>query len=129
MMKITPDQLSDAIQKNLEIYSESIVDGISEVGERVAEKAVQLLKASSPKRFGKYAKSWTFTAEHFRAWMPKQFIIHARKPYYRLTHLLEKGHAKRDGGRVKAQPHIIDAESMVIDEYVKGVEEVIKRGG
>lgn len=128
-MKTTPEQLPQAIQESLEIYSESVVDGISDVGERVAKKAVQFLKQNSPKRLGKYAKSWTFTAEHWQAWMPKQLIVHAKKPFYRLTHLLEKGHAKRDGGRVKAQPHISAAEDMVIDEYVRGVEEVIESGG
>lgn len=127
-MKITPDQLSQAIQDNLEIYSQSIVDGISDVGEKVAKKAVHFLKQKSPKRLGKYAKSWTFTAELYRAWMPKQFIIHAKKPFYRLTHLLEKGHAKRNGGRVAGQPHISTAEDMVIDEYTRSVEEVIKSG-
>lgn len=65
------------------------------------------LKATSPKsknkrRSGQYAKSWT------KKKRGKMIIIHNKE--YQLTHLLEKGHAKRGGGRVEAKVHILPVE-------------------
>ena len=48
------------------------------------------------------------------------------KKYYRLTHLLEKGHAKRSGGRVPAQVHIAPAEEVTKKKFVQDVEAAVR---
>ena len=45
------------------------------------------------------------------------------KKQYQLTHLLEFGHAKRNGGRVPAEEHIKAVEEKAQKEF----EEAIKR--
>ena len=40
--------------------------------------------------------------------------------------LVEKGHAKRNGGRTQAQPHISTAEEMAIKKFENKVERAIK---
>lgn len=50
-------------------------------------------------------------------------------PHYRLTHLLEKGHALRQGGRAKAFPHIKYGEEIAEARMTELSEEAIKNAG
>ena len=127
MANVSVDQLAVEIAKGLAEYSQDVVEKVNISSERVGKSAVKRLKETSPKRYGKYAKSWTMTTEKAIG-QPDLRIIHAKAPHYRLTHLLEHGHAKRGGGRVEGKPHIRPAEEMVIQEFVAEVEEAIKRG-
>ena len=127
MANISVDQLAAEIAKGLADYSQDVAEKVNLSSERVGKEAVKRLKQTSPKRYGKYAKSWTMTTEKAIG-QPDLRIIHAKAPHYRLTHLLEHGHAKRGGGRVEGKPHIRPAEEMVIQEFVAEVEEAIKRG-
>ena len=127
MANISIDQLAAEIAKGLAEYSQDVVEKVNVSSEKVGKAAVKQLKQTSPKKTGKYAKSWTMSTEK-EIGQPHKRIIHAKAPHYRLTHLLEHGHAKVGGGRVEGRPHIRPAEEMVIEEFVKEVEEVIKRG-
>lgn len=49
------------------------------------------------------------------------------KKYYRLTHLLEFGHATRNGGRTKAIPHIRPTEDKYREKFVEELERKIRR--
>jgi len=127
MANINIDKLASEIAKELSTYSQEVVQKVNVSSERVGKTAVKQLKQTSPKRYGKYAKSWTMTTEKAIG-QPDLRIIHAKAPHYRLTHLLEHGHAKKGGGRVEGKPHIRPAEEMVIQEFMQEVEEAIKNG-
>ena len=131
MANIKIDQLAAEIAKELSKYSQEVVEKVNISSEKVGKAAVKQLKRTSPRRpppiGGKYAKSWTMSTEK-EIGQPHKRIIHAKAPHYRLTHLLEHGHAKVGGGRVEGRPHIRPAEEMVIKEFVAEVEEAIERG-
>ena len=127
MANVSVDRLAAEIAKGLADYSQDVVEKVNVSSDKVGKAAVKQLKQTSPKRHGKYAKSWTMKTEP-EVGQPHKRIIHAKAPHYRLVHLLEHGHAKVGGGRVEGIPHVRPAEEMVIREFMSEVEEAIKRG-
>ena len=119
-MSISIDQLSSEITKALQTYTTEVEEGLEKAKEKAAKDGAKTLRSTSPKRFGKDAKSWTATKEG------KSWVIHVKAPHYRLAHLLEKGHAKRGGGRVPGRVHIAPVEEQTIDQYERDVERVIR---
>lgn len=127
MANVSVDQLAAEIAKGLAEYSQDVVEKVNVSSKAVGKAAVKQLKKTSPKRYGKYAKSWAMKTEP-EVGQPHNRIVHVKAPHYRLTHLLEHGHAKVGGGRVEGIPHIRPAEEEVIREFTAVVEGAIKRG-
>ena len=112
------NDLSGEIMKCLQEYTEEVVEALEKTEKELADEAVRTLKQTSPKKSGKYARSWTQTKQG------KKRIVHNRR--YQLTHLLEKGHAKRNGGRVAARVHIAPVEQRISKEAVERLKENLK---
>lgn len=113
-MAIKIDKLSDEIMKGLMEYKDLVADDVKSIVKKVGNDTKNEIKNNAPKRTGAYKKSWSVktTKENSNALI---VTVHS-KNRYRLTHLLEKGHAKRGGGRTKAIPHIGPAEEKAIKE-------------
>ena len=127
MSSIDINRLAAQIANELATYSQDVVEKVDTSADKVGKAAVRKLKQISPKKSGDYAKSWTMKTQS-EVGQPNKRIIHVKKPHYRLTHLLEFGHAKVGGGRVPGKPHIRPVEEEVIREFTAAVEEAIKRG-
>ena len=84
------------------------------------------LKETSPKRTGKYSKGWRVKTEKGRGFI--NCTIH-NATNYQLTHLLEKPHLTRNGRRTTPKVHIAPVEEKCIEEFQKGVENIIRTGG
>lgn len=125
---IKVENLPKEVMKYLTDYVEDIEEGVEEVTDKVCKEAVTELKQTSPKRQGKrknpYYRGWTSKKEKKR----RKYIrkIH-NKTNYQLTHLLENGHATRNGGRTKAQPHIKPVEEKYNKLYEQEIKKVITR--
>lgn len=113
-----PD-IAGEIARSLQTYTTDVTEAMEKEKAKVAREAVKKLKSRSPVRTGAYAKGW-----RTRKVGTAQVIYNATR--YQLAHLLEKGHAKRNGGRVAPRVHIRPVEEEAISEYTKRVEAVIR---
>jgi len=75
---------------------------------------------------GTYSKSWAVknTKETANA---LEVTVYSRNKY-QLAHLLEHGHAKRNGGRVAGKSHIAPAEETGIRQLEAEIERGLRNG-
>ena len=129
--KVTVDQLSKAVLYELQdfvnVTEEAVDKGVSET----AKEAVKELRNAHPSGSGqygswdkKYNKGWKVTQTKTDIRYHKKATIHNATDY-RLTHLLEKGHAKVNGGRTRAFPHIAPVAEKCDDELIKNIKKWI----
>ena len=102
------DDMTKEIMKGLQEYSELADDEMKKAVRKTATSVKKEISANAPHDTGTYAKSWT-SSKVKETSHNLQMTVHSRNRY-RLAHLLEKGHAKRGGGRVEGHPHIAPAE-------------------
>lgn len=119
-MAIRISELADAINECLAEYTDEVEEALEETKKRLADEAVKELKATSPRRpkGGKYAKGWRAKR------VGRKYVVHNKR--YQITHLLEKGHAKKGGGRVAARVHIKPVENSIYQKAVAKFEAVMK---
>lgn len=117
------DNLADEIMKGLTEYADLTDESMKKAVRKTATSVKKEISANAPKRTGKYAKSWTAkkTKENSHS---LEMTVHS-KNRYQLAHLLEKGHAKRGGGRVSGRPHIAPAEENGVQMLEKLIEEAL----
>ena len=126
---VSPEQLGQAIQDELEVYHRGVVDGLNNSSKRAARKLVKLTKATAPVGHrGKFAKS--ITSQLLRHGVNGDtYVWGASGPAGRLTHLLVHGHALRGGGRARGSKFLHQAWDEVQKSYEKDVERVLRNGG
>lgn len=121
-MSIKVEQMADAVQKELKLYSEDVTEEVKKTVDDVAKEAVTELKQGSPRRTGKYAADWT-KKNMYESTRTKRNTVY-NKGHYQLSHLLENGHAKRSGGRVGASVHIEPVEQKAVETMEQRIREV-----
>ena len=109
-MDIEIDKLADEVTKCVKEYNEQVEQKVAAAQKQAAKQASDELKSTSPKQpgSGKYAASWRVKQEKESEYLTN-YVVHNQR-YWQLTHLLEYGHAKVNGGRTKACVHIKPAQ-------------------
>ena len=124
MANIKIDDLASAITKELTEYSQEVTDGIKREIKAVAKECKTEIQQNSPVDTGSYRKGWQVKTA-YESSSDIRVVIRNRTDY-QLTHLLEYGHAKVNGGRVNGKPHIRPAEEHAEQKFMKKVKVVVK---
>ena len=102
------DQLADAVMEGLEEYKNLVGPQVKEAVKKAANTVRDDIKATAPRKTGRYAGSWTTSKTKENSSSLTMTVYSPSR--YMLAHLLEFGHALRNGGRARAFPHIAPAE-------------------
>lgn len=145
-MTITIGELQSAIREELKTYSEEVAEGVKNAVDETAAELLENTRRDAPKREngGDYARAMRLKTE-FESATEKRVKWFVGKPMCNLSHLLEDGHKifvgtaeektgkrrgtkqiHRQGGTVRAYPHIKHNEEKAKQDFRRRTEEVIQ---
>ena len=121
--KVSIDGFADAVMQELKNYNLAATADVKKAVTKAGASVRKDISSGAPRKTGRYARSWiakktreTATALEVTVYSPSRYM---------LAHLLEFGHAKRGGGRVRAIPHIAPAEAAGEEQLVRDIERAL----
>ena len=122
--RCTVSQMADVIMEGLEEYAQLAADDMKKAVKKAGTQARKDIQENAPVKTGAYAKSWVAKTTEENSQKLVQTVCSPTR--YMLAHLLEKGHAKRSGGRVAGKPHIAPAEAAGIELLTSLIEKELR---
>lgn len=125
--KVTLDSLESVVSDELKLYHEDVVTKMKAVAKSNMAEIVKETKAFRFKRdTGKYRKRIKSKVLE-ESTTGITYVWYVESPDYRLTHLLNNGHALVNGGRTIGYGFVTNAEARGIEKYQKDLEEVLSK--
>ena len=128
MANIEIDKLAAEITQAVQEYTKDVSKGIMKEINKTSKIVTEEITLKSPRSDGggEYANGWT-RKKNVDGGSVSYTIYNKAKPG--LAHLLEKGHAKRGGGRVAGRPHIRPAYDQEVPRMEQKIKSIIRNGG
>lgn len=126
MSNVNINSLADEVVKCLNEYKDGVNSQLKKAVCKAGNTVKKNISQNAPKRTGAYAKSWS--VKKIKETKNSLSVTVHSKNRYQIAHLLEFGHAKRNGGRVSARPHIARAEEKGIAQLESEIERSLKNG-
>ena len=128
MSNISIDQLGDAITAQLNTFETDVRDGVRKVVNQTMREMVEETKNSAQVRYGTYQQSiGSVVGEN--SLMRYSKVWRVKAPHYRRAHLLDKGHALRNGAHYSGNAHVTNAANRAFETFQRKLEEVIRDAG
>jgi hypothetical protein len=133
--EISTDALVSKISEELTYYQRSVIDkAMTEETKNAMKSLVEKTKATAPvgKRTKHYRDSITSKVLHksdLGYGVRYRELWFVKGSDYRLSHLLNNGHAKKNGGRVEGTQFITKATDEVETAYLESLKKAIENGG
>lgn len=123
------DELNDAIKNALDDYNDSIVTGLKQTTKKAMKDLVDTTRSTAP--VGNRSKHYrdnisSKTVSETQYGISKLWYVKGSD--YRLSHLLNNGHALRDGGRYPGTNFIGKAVDRILPGYLEKIKEVCRNG-
>lgn len=106
-------KIKNVIHYACENYSDEAIDATKTAIGEVSKHALRIAKQKAPVRTGKYKKH-LIQRTYIETLTERKNIIGVKSPHHRVAHLIEHGHAKKNGGKTKAIPHFAYAEDYIM---------------
>lgn len=128
-VSVMPSGLGEAVTQSLTLYHEDVNAAIDQAAKDAAKSLVKKTRATAPTGArGSFRKNIASKRVQYSTYH-RAYVWHVKAPDYRLTHLLVKGHATRDGWRTQADPFLANAWGEVQPEYLDAIKEALQNGG
>lgn len=124
-MTVQPEDLASAIMQGLQEYADEITEKTKTAVDKVADETKAVIEQHADSKWKRYRKA-SRLKNTYEDKFNRRKTWYVAAPYYRLTHLLEFGHATRNGGRTRAFPHIRYGEDWAQEHLPQEIEKAVK---
>ena len=135
-MSVNVEEMAQELAKSLGEYDQEVADGVKKAVSRTAAKAAKELRITSPQRYGEYAQGWRNKTAYESRYEKRNAVFN--KDHYQLTHLLEKGHVRKNTDRArvvhisktkftKARVHIRPVEQRAMEDLEKNIKKAVEK--
>jgi nucleoid DNA-binding protein len=120
--------LTTQIASLLSEYTNEVTQDVKQICKDVSNEMTENIKKDSKIKFkgeGVYEKGWKTKIAYEDKDNIRITTYNSKEA--NLTHLLEFGHAKQNGGRVEGKPHIAPNEDIAKKELIERIEKAVAK--